>query len=176
MCFFPEKEGQIYKRMFLVGIALYAIVSSQQAVHHDLKHYQGENSIQCLKMYFSATTDPFLTIFEVRSVLYACCNVLNKGHLYDIYSEVFDNIMPECPSNIEPRTLADLARYQVRQNTKVSKVPLTAAVDKLPLPKILKAFVKGDVTDLSIKRVNASSHNTVTKSQLAAMFYQRPLI
>lgn len=62
-----------------------------------------------LRMYFSVTLDPFLSIFEVRSVLYACFKVLNKLHLFDKFTQEFDNLMPECTELKNPRKLAHLA-------------------------------------------------------------------
>lgn len=157
-----------------MGIALHAISSSLNAIHHNLEPYPAEKFFDGLRMYFSATTEPFLTIFEFRSVLYACCALWNKEHIFEVYCQEFDNLMPESPAYTEPRKLTDLTRCQVRENMKMSNVPLPAAVDKLPLPKILKSFVTGDVTDLSRKRVNAQ--NVVTKSELEAMFHRRPMV
>lgn len=171
-CFFRTREGQIYKRLFFVGIALQAIAWSIHASHHNLEPDQAENFIDCLRLYFSATCDPFLTVFEVRSVLYACCILLNKEYLFDAYCQEFDHLMPESPANIEPRKLTDLARCEIRHNLKMANVPLPAAVDKLPLPNLLKNFVVGHVTDISRKSVSASSKHTVTKSKLAALFHQ----
>lgn len=174
--FFRTKEdGQIYKRMLLVGIALHAVAWSLHASHHNLEPDQADNFIGCLRMYFSATCDPYLTVFEVRSVLYTCCILLNKEYLFDAYAEEFDNLMPESPANMEPRKLTDLIRCQIRQNLEMSNIPLPSAVEKLPLPKLLKDFVVGHVTDISRFHHHASSKHTVTKSELAALFYQRPI-
>lgn len=98
-------------------------------------------------MYFSVTPDPFIPIFEVKSVLYACFFVLNKLHLFDKYVEEFHNLIPECPVYMNPCKLIHLAGCQIRENLKVSKFPLPAAIEKLDLPKRLKNIIAVDVTE-----------------------------
>lgn len=96
-------------------------------------------------MYFSVTPDDVISIFEVRSVLHACFIVLNKLHLFEKYLQEFENLMPECLVYRNPRKLAHLAGCQIRENLKVSKFPLPAAIEKLDLPKRLKNFIACDV-------------------------------
>lgn len=138
--FFHCKGQQSYKRILFAAVAIKAITFSLKNQCQLAKDY-----MSCLKMYFSATRDLFLTLFEVRSLLYVCLNVPNKLHLFDIYTEKLDELMPECPAKTEPRKLIDLARCQIRENLKVSKLPLPEAIERLHIPNILKSFVLGDV-------------------------------
>lgn len=107
--FFRSKgEAKIYKRLYFVGYALYAVKNSLKK-----EHVQAEEFLSSLGMYFSATLNPFLSIFEVRCVLYALFTLLNKLDLFDEYSEEFDMLMPDCSTRTVPRTLTYLARWQV---------------------------------------------------------------
>lgn len=169
--FRSEGKAKVYKRLYLVGCALHAIKDSLRK-----EHVQAEQFIRNLKIYFSATSDPFLTVFEVRCVLYALFTLLNKLDLFDEYSEEFEMLMPKCPVRTESRTLTDLARCQVRQNLKLSNLPLPAAVNKLTLPNILKSFILGDVMSVSRKRANVSSHNVVTKVKLAEFLSESAML
>lgn len=167
--FFRCKGQASYKRVFLAAVAIKAIVYSLKKQCQLAKDY-----IRCLKMYFSATRDPFLAVFEVRSLLYVCLSVTNKLHLFDIYTEEFDELMPECPAKTEPRKLTDLARCQIRENLKACKLPLPEAIEQLHLPKILKSFVLGEEPDKSRKTEHASAQNAVTQSELDEMFLKQP--
>lgn len=157
--------------MYLVGCGLHAVKDSLKK-----EHVQAEEFISSLKMYFSATPDPFVTIFEVRCVLHALFTLLNKLDLFDEYFEEFEMLMPECPAGREPRTLSHLARCQVRQNLKASNLPLPVAVDKLGLPRIIKSFILGDGMNFPKKSLNVSSQNVVTKKELAEFLSERPML
>lgn len=144
-----SKEGN--KRLLLAMLAILDIAFKIK------KYYFLTGYINSLRMYFAATCDPYLTIFEVRSILYECFDISNTLHLLDIYSGEFDKLMPECPAKMEPRSLSHFARCQIRKNLKVSGLALPVAVNKLPLPERLKSFVIGDVLDLSRKDVTVSA-------------------
>lgn len=169
-CSFFCPEEEFYKRLLFVGCAL-------EAVRQNLQERQdrAENFINCLKMYFSATRDPYLSSFEVRAVLYACFSLLNAIHQFDKYSQEFAKLMPKCPAKMEPRRLEHLARCEIRKNLKASNLTLTEAINKLGLPKVINSFIVGDVFDMSVNK-GSSSHIAVTKEELAALFFERPMI
>ena len=167
---FGDQENR--KRMFLATIAIHGI-------HLNLvnnccfAHTLAEESMDLLRMYFTATRDAFLSVFEVRSILYACFKLTNKLHLFDIYCQEFSKLMPECPAGMEPRKLTHLARCQIRESLNSSKLPLPIAIDKLLLSKILKRFLLGEIADISIRRESSSSQNYVTQSELALLLSER---
>ena len=157
--FFPLYNGRLFhQRMFLVAVALTAIRYSLTD-----NRSLAEQHISCLKMYFAGIRDAYLSIFEVRSVLYACLKTTDKLHLFDSHSEGFHKLMPECPAKIEPRKLVHLARCEVRENLKKSNLPLPSAIDKLDLPKVLKSFLLGEIAD--VKR-NEELHYSQTSPTL----------
>lgn len=161
------EESEISKRIYFAGCAVNAIEYSLKK-----EHGQAEELISRLKLYFTVTRDPFLTIFEVRCLLYASFILLDKMNLFNQYSEELDKLIPNCPVKPEPRMLAHHARCQIRDNLKASDYALPIAVEKLGLPKILKNFVLGDVFDISVRKRNASSQNSVTKTELARLLFQ----
>lgn len=131
-----------------------------------------EQYINCLRIYFAATYDPFLTIFEVRNILYSCLVTANKLCLFDDYCQEFDKLMPECPVKLEPRKLTDLVRCQIRKNLSFSELPLPKAMEKLHLPNILRSFVLGDIIDISRNSGNHSAERAVTQSELSEMLLE----
>lgn len=164
-----NEDGEFHRRLFFVGIALNAVLFN---LKQDYK--QVEKLIDCLRTYFSATSDLYLTIYEVRSILYGALVLLNQPQLFDIYSQEFDNLMPECPGMFEPRKLSHIARCQIRENLKASKLPLPAAVEKLQLPQIIKSFVACDMFEFPSKNGNTSAKKAVTKSELEKLLFGRP--
>lgn len=170
-CSFFCSEEEFYKRVLFVGCAL-------EAVRQNLQERQdrAENFINCLKMYFSATRDPYLSSFEVKAVLYACLSLLNAIHFFDKYSQEFAKLMPKCPAKTEPRRLEHLARCEIRKNLKASNLTLPEAINKLGLPKVINSFIVGDVFDMSVNKGSSSSQIAVTKEELAALFLERPMI
>lgn len=170
-CPFFCPEHQFYKRVFFVVCALEAIRQNLQG-----RHDRAENFTSCLEMYFSATSDQFLTIFEVRAVLYVCFTLLNETSLYDQYSEEFAKLMPICPAKTEPRRLDHLARCQIRKNLKASNLTLPAAINKLGLPKTINSFIVGDALIITRNSGSSSSQNAVTKEELAGLFFERSMI
>ena len=165
--FICESNGDRTRRMFWASVAIRAILLS-------LKNKNGlaKDHVNYLKACFAATTDEYLTVYEVRGLLYACFRVLDKLELFDAYCQKFDKLMPECPVVLEPRKLADLARCQVRQTLIKSNLPLPFAVEELPLPVTLKSFVLGNIIDNSIsrKRKRDSSEEAVGKEKFAKLF------
>lgn len=137
---FQYKDQQFYKRVYLALVAILAIQHNLN-MENDL----AEQYISCLRIYFAATRDPFLAIFEVRCILYSFLVTANKLCLFDDYCQEFNKLMPECPAKLEPRKLTDLVCCQIRENLSFSKLPLPKATEKLLLPNILKSFVLGDI-------------------------------
>ena len=165
--FICKSNGDRSRRMFWASVAIRGILLS-------LKNKNGlaKNHANYLRACFAATTDAYLTVNEVRGLLYACFSVLDKLELFDVYSQEFDKLMPECPVVLEPRKLADLARCQVRQTLIKSSLPLPFVVEKLPLPITLKSFVLGSIIDNSSsrKRKRDSSEEAVGKEKFAKLF------
>lgn len=157
-----------YKRVFFATQALNAILFNLRK-----EHSEAEGQISCLKMYFTAAPDSFLSILEMRIVLYACFSTANKLELFDDYCEKIDKLLPWCPVNLEPRKLIDLARIQVRQNLSVRNLPLPVKVEKLIIPNTLKSFLIGDEFDISGKTGNVSTQQPITQSQLAELHFER---
>lgn len=157
--------------MLFVGCALEAVRQNLQE-----RHDRAENFINCLKMYFSGTRDPYLSSFEVRAVFYACFSLLNAMHHFDKYSQVFAKLMPKCPAKMAPRRLDHLARCEIRKNLKASNLTLSEAINKLGLPTIINSFIVGDVFDMSVYKRSSSSQIVVTKEELAGLFFERPMI
>lgn len=163
-----NEDGEFYRRMFFVGVAL-------NAVQYNLKknYNEAETLINCLKIYFSATSELYLTIYEVRSVLYGTLVLLNQPDLFDIYSQEFDNLMPECPATLQPRKATHIARCQVRQNLKASNLPLPDAIEKLQLPRTVKEFLVCDVFEFPSRNGNTYAKKAVTKSELERLLFGR---
>lgn len=163
---------QCYKRIFLAAVAI-------RAAQYNLNKNNSvaERYISCLRLYFSATLDPLLSTFEVRSLLYSCLSTVNKLELLNGYCHEFYNLMPECPAKLEPRRLCDIARCQVREGLNACKLPLPEAVEKLLLPKSLKSFVLGgDDFDISRKGENFSALRAITQCELAEMLSEQPML
>lgn len=165
--FFRCKDYQFYKRVLLASVAI-------QAIQYSLNNKKGlaEQCINCLRIYFAATRDPYLTIFDVRSILYSCFVTTDTLYLFDDYCQEFDKLMPECPAKFEPRKLTDIARCQIRENLNVSKLTLPEATEKLHLPKILKSFALGNVIVIPRKSGNVSTQRAITQSELSEMFLE----
>lgn len=138
--FFRSKNHRCYKRIFLAAVAIKATLLKVMGHENSAEKY-----IRCLKMYFIATTDVFLTVFEVKSLLYVCLTVIKRLFFYEYFCQEFDELMPECPTRLEPRKLTDLARCQVRKNLSQCNLPLPAALKKLYLPKRIKRFLLGNL-------------------------------
>lgn len=137
--FFRRKNHRCYKRIFLAAVAIKATLLKVNGQQNFAEEY-----ISCLKMYFVATTDVFLSVFEVKSLLYVCFTMIKRLRLYDDFCQEFDKLMPECPTRLEPRKLTDLARCQVRKNLSQCNLSLPEALKKLNLPKRIKSFILGD--------------------------------
>lgn len=134
------------KRIFFAAVEIRAIDLNLNRVHKVSEEY-----IRCLNLYFSATCDPVLTVFEVKTLLFTCFSQTNKLNFVYVYLQEFRKIMPNCPAVIVPRKLSDIVRCQLRQNLNNCNLPLSAAVEKLQLPKILMSFILVDVTVFSIE-------------------------
>lgn len=165
---FRCKSRKSYKRVFLAATAIQAI-SFQARNQHNL----AEEYISCLRMYFEATPDPLISVFEVRNLLYACLFLVKKLRLVENYYQTFEKLMPECSEKLQPRKLTDLTRCQIRKNLSQTNVPLPAAVEKLSLPKRLQNFVVGDWIDISSKSINVSLQEAVKRSKVAGQILKR---
>lgn len=166
---FQDREN--YKRIFFASVALKLIpfnLSNEYSV--------AEEHASCLKMYFTATPDPFLSIFEMRCVLYACLFAADKLDVFEDYCQEIEKSLPWCPVNLEPRKLSELARSQVRENMNQCHLSLPVKVEKLCVPNTLRSFILGDVFDISHKRENVSTQQPITKSQLAELHIGRPTL
>lgn len=153
---FRNKNQRKYKRIFLASVVVKAITLKLEGQHELAYEY-----IQCLQMYFTATTEPLLTIFEVKSLLSACCSIIGTLRFYNIFYQEFNVLMPGCPAVIEPRKLSDLARCQVWQNLSNCNLLLPEAIEKLDLPRRVKIFLFGDLIDISKSVVYRVINNEV---------------
>lgn len=155
-CFFRSKNPKCFKRIFLASIVVKAI-QLKLTGQRDL----ADDYVSCLRMYFIATSDPLLSAFEVKSLLYGCCTVIKALRHHDKFCQEFDTLMPECQERLQPRKLADLARCQVRENIRNCNILLPVVVEELGIPKRVKCFVLGDLIDFSRKQHFAVISNKV---------------
>ena len=165
--FLPYEDQESNKRMFLAIRAISAVKLSLQ------QDPDFENVIRNLRIYFTGTGDAYLSVYEVRSVLYVCLILTKNLKFFDLFCQEFDKLMPECPAKMELRklpNLTQLARRQIWRNLSSSKLPLSTAVEKLNLPKSIKSYLSGEVFDISR---NVSSDKAVTQSELALMLFNR---
>lgn len=154
--FFCCKSQKSYKRVYLASTAIQATLFQRRDQHNLAEEYT-----RCLRMYFEATPDPLISVFEVRNLLYACFFLVKKLRLVDYHYQRFEKLMPECPEKLQPRKLTDLARCQIRKNLSQRNLPLPAAVEKIGLPRRLKSFVVGDFIDISSKNINVLQQEAV---------------
>lgn len=145
--FLRSKNLRCYKRIFLASVVVKAIelkLMGQRALSYEC--------ISCPRMYFTATSDSFLSAFEVKSLLYGCCTIIKALRHYGKFCQEFDSLMPQCPARLEPRKLTDLARCQIRQNFSKCNILLPVALEELDIPSRVKCFILGDLIYISGKQ------------------------
>lgn len=145
--FFRSKTRSCYKRIFLASVAVKAISSKLSE-----KHNMALNLINCLEIYFTGTSDPLISLSEVKNLLYVCCTKLKKLYKYEKLCEVFHMLMPDCPARLEPRKLTHLARCQIRQSLSKCNDFLPEAVEKIGFPYRMERFIVGDLIDISRRK------------------------
>lgn len=124
-----------FKRLFLLILGIYALWLRLR------NHPKLTNFVKCLDIVFKTISEPYITIFELRSLLIDYVERLNRVHSLDKWCRVFEDTMPFCVRNYEPRRLCHLARCQVRENLCKSKITLPAALDEMDIPKKIKDFL-----------------------------------
>lgn len=142
--YFHKNNYDYLKRLFLTSLGI-------RAIHHKVKYCPLLLDFRmCFRMYLAAVPDPYLTVNEVKCLLHTCLFFINRLDLLDFYTTEFEKLIPECPNQLEPRRLKDLARVKLR-NILCKKSDLPQTLNKLSLTEDLKDFILGDVIDIRSK-------------------------
>lgn len=139
---FTDKSQRSFKRIIFTALALHAVLYKEELeyLRWENKKCKFDNYMRCLRMYFEATSEPFVTLSEMKHFLQVWLAHVNKTDLVGRYYEAYKELMPESAENFHPRKLTELCRVQIREYL-CRYMSLPIAIENVNLPEKLKDFI-----------------------------------
>lgn len=136
-----EMLGETSRGFTRVPLILQALKAVQLKRQEDpsLQDY-----VQCVKLYFSATSEPFVSADELKEFLFHLFqHPSQSGYLYHIVQDFKTLFHPISSKPYSPRTLTHLCRCTVRNSLYGKKTVLVKMLEELNIPCTLKSLLLG---------------------------------